>query len=59
MTAHYTHIGEEAARQAALMMPSEIVDAEFEVVREVPEWIREKLEAMTPENWEKVREELL
>ncbi|WP_168441973.1 tyrosine-type recombinase/integrase [Pontiella desulfatans] len=59
MTAHYTHIGEEAALQAAKALDSGITDAEFEEVREVPRWIREKLEAMTAENWEKIRGELL
>jgi len=59
MTAHYTHIGERAAQQAALAMPSNIVDAKFEEVRHVPEWIREKLETVTAKNWKAVISEVL
>jgi len=59
MTAHYTHIGEEAALQAARALGSGIADAEFEEVKEVPGWIREKLATMTAKNWRKIREELL
>jgi len=59
MTAHYTHIGEQAAKQAALAMPSQIVDAEYEEVREIPDWIREKLEQMESRNWKTIKAELL
>ncbi|VGO13465.1 hypothetical protein PDESU_02022 [Pontiella desulfatans] len=59
MTAHYTHIGEKAAKQAALAMPSDIGDAEFEELPSpIPKWAKEKLKAMTAENWEQIREEL-
>ncbi len=60
MTQHYTHIGEEAAKQAALAMPSDIVDAEFEVLRDpLPKWAQELVEGMDSKNWKQVRKELL
>jgi len=55
MTAHYTHIGEEAARSAGHQPDSVIVDAEFEVLPDpVPDWAREKLESMTARNWKAI-----
>lgn len=60
MTAHYTHIGEQAAQQAALAMPSNIVDADFEVISApLPEWARKLAEQLNAENWETVRRKLL
>lgn len=59
MTQHYTHVTNEAAQQAAKALDSGIIDAEFEVVHEVPDWIKTELEKMTPENWKSVRSKIL
>ena len=60
MTQHYEHIGEEAAKKAALAMPSNIVDAEFEVLRDpLPSWAVELVEGMGSKNWKKTKAELL
>ena len=60
MTAHYTHIGEQAARQAALAMPSNIVDAQFEELPEpIPEWAVELIKELTPENCAEIKKKLL
>jgi hypothetical protein len=40
-------------------MPSNIVDADFEEVRVVPPWIREKLETATADNWQEVINDVL
>ena len=56
MTAHYTHVNEEAARQVAGVLT---LNAPEEPVRQVPDWIREKLQAMTAKSWKKIKEELL
>lgn len=61
MTAHYTHIGEDAARQAATALDSGIIDVEYEVIKDdpLPKRVAEKLTTMTAENREKIRDELL
>jgi integrase len=60
MTKHYTHIGEEAAKAAALAMPSNIVDADFEVLDEaLPPWACELAEELNSKNWKQVKKELL
>jgi len=61
MTAHYTHIGEETARQAAGALITAIPDAEYELIKEdaIPDWIIEKLKTQTAKNWKKVRDELV
>ena len=61
MTAHYTHIGEDAARQAATALDSGIIDVEYEVIKDdpLPNRIVEKLTSMTADNWEQIRDELL
>ncbi|VGO22716.1 tyrosine-type recombinase/integrase [Pontiella sulfatireligans] len=60
MTAHYTHIGEAAAKQAALAMPSRITDAEFEVLPDpVPAWVKELAATMTADNWQDIQAELM
>lgn len=59
MTQHYTHITNEAAQQAAKALDSGIIDAEYEIVKEVPDWIRKELEKMTAKNWKTVRDKLL
>lgn len=55
MTQHYTHITNEAAQQAAKALDMGIIDAEYEVVKEIPDWIFAELEKMTDENWKAVR----
>lgn len=60
MTAHYTHIGEEAAKQAALAMPSNIVDAQFEELpAPIPDWAVELIKELTPENCSELKQQLL
>ena len=56
MTAHYTHVNEEAARQVAGVLT---LNAPEETARQVPDWIKEKLQGMTAKNWKQVKEELL
>ena len=56
MTAHYTHVNEEAARQVAGVLT---LNAPQERPGQVPDWIKEKLQAMTVKNWKQIREELL
>jgi len=58
MTAHYTHIGEETARQVAGVITLNEPDRQT-APPPVPEWVREKLETMTAANWQKIRKELL
>jgi integrase len=60
MTAHYTHIGEAAAKQAALAMPSNILDAEFEILPDpLPPWAKELAEKLNGDNWEEIKAGLL
>lgn len=60
MTAHYTHIGEKAMQQAALAMPSDIVDAEFEVLLDpLPAWAKELAEKLNSKNWKTIKAGLL
>lgn len=59
MTQHYTHITNEAAQQAAKALDSGIIDAEYEIIKKVPSWIRDKLVQMTADNWESIRDQLL
>ncbi|NLX25496.1 MAG: site-specific integrase [Lentisphaerae bacterium] len=60
MLQHYEHIGEEAAKQAALAMPSNIVDADFEVLPEpLPPWAVELAEELNSKNWKHIKIELL
>jgi integrase len=60
MTAHYTHIGEEAAKKAALVLDSGIIDAEFEVLQDpLPPWAMELIQQLDASNWEQVKAALL
>jgi len=60
MTAHYTHIGKEAAKSAAGLLNSGIQDADFEVIDPpIPKWVVEKLKTQTADNWETIRDELM
>lgn len=56
MTAHYTHIGEETARQTA---DSFTLLESPQKNRQTHKWIEEKLRSMTEKNWKAVRSELL
>ena len=50
---------EEAAKQAALAMPS-IKDSEFEIIQDpLPQWAAAKIKTMTSDNWKEIRDELL
>lgn len=60
MTAHYTHIGEQAAQQAALAMPSNIIDADYEVLPDpLPPWAKELAEKLNSKNWKSIKAGLL
>jgi integrase len=60
MTAHYTHIGEAAAIEAANAFDGQITEAGGKEVREpLPPWAAEGLKLMTDENWKEIRKELL
>ena len=60
MTRHYTHIGEEAAKRAALAMPSNIVDADFKLLDDpLPDWAVDLIEALDAKSWMRIKAELL
>lgn len=60
MTAHYTHIGKDAAKQAAGLLDSGIKDAEFEEVRTpLPSWARKLIEKQNSKNWKEIQAALL
>ena len=56
MTAHYTHVNEEAARQVAGVLT---LNAPEEPVRQAPDWIKEELQGMTAKNWKQIKTDLL
>jgi len=56
MTAHYTHIGEETARQVAGVIT---LNESEQKPGQVPAWIAEKLEGMTAKNWKQIKAELI
>lgn len=60
MTEHYSHVSDDAARSATLMLDDGVSDAEFEEVSEpVPQWVVEKLNGMDSDTWEQIRAEIL
>ena len=60
MTAHYTHIGEDAARKVAGALDINITDAEYEIIPDpLPKWAIEKLKIMTKDNWAQTQRELI
>ncbi|VGO21122.1 hypothetical protein SCARR_03192 [Pontiella sulfatireligans] len=56
MTAHYTHVSEEAAVRTAQVL---VLDDPKPAALTVPDWIAEKLEGMTAKNWKQIKGELL
>ncbi|MBN2164224.1 MAG: site-specific integrase [Pontiellaceae bacterium] len=56
MTAHYLHVNEETAVKTAQVLS---IEEPKPASRQVPDWIREKIEAMTAKNWKSVRSEIL
>ena len=56
MTAHYTHIGEGAALEAAKVLT---LNEPEPTDRVVPPWIEELAKTMTAENWEEIKAELI
>ena len=62
MTAHYTHINEEVARQVAGVLPSfsgEVPSVKPEITDKLPGWAAKVLEGMNAQNWKQVRDKLL
>lgn len=61
MTRHYTHISEKAATSAIQLLPAVIGEhaAATQKKYDLPTPVREKLLAMTPENWNAIRDELI
>ncbi|MFA5688240.1 MAG: tyrosine-type recombinase/integrase [Kiritimatiellales bacterium] len=57
MTAHYTHIGEDTARQVANVLTLDVPSTT--VQKEIPAWVKEKLMSMTKDSWEQIKLELL
>jgi len=57
MTAHYTHIGEETARQVAGVIT--LNEPARKGARHVPPWIQELAKTMTVKNWKQIKAELL
>jgi integrase len=55
MTAHYTHVNEETAFKTAQVLQLDNKPA----ARTVPDWIAEKLEGMTADNWEQIKAEIM
>ena len=55
MTSHYTHIGEEAAKQAALTFDT----MKHEIDTDSIDCIHSKLAEMNADNWEVIRDEIL
>ena len=56
MTAHYTHVNEEAARQVAGVLT--LNEAPKEAAQIVPPWIKELAKGMTAKNWKQIKAEL-
>lgn len=56
MTAHYTHVNEEAARQVAGVLT---LGEPEQAAQQVPDWIKEKLQGMTEKNWKQIKADLL
>lgn len=56
MTAHYTHVNEETAVRTAQVLT---LEKPKQTARQVPDWIKEKLETMTAKNWETIKAELI
>ncbi|VGO18782.1 tyrosine-type recombinase/integrase [Pontiella sulfatireligans] len=59
MTQRYLHITDETAESATLSLYDGIADAEYEEIRTVPDWIKERLKGMTAENWEQIKKEFV
>jgi len=60
MTAHYTHVNEDTAREVARALPAFAGNGNPGPVREpLPAWAAEMLEGMTAKNWKAVRAEML
>ncbi len=55
MTAHYLHVSEETAVKTAQVLSLD----EPTQSRTPPDWVAEKLEAMTTDNWQAIRDEIL
>jgi len=55
MTAHYTHVNEEAARQVAGVLTL----GGKQAWPALPEWARELVKGMTVKNWKKIKADLL
>jgi integrase len=56
MTAHYTHVNEETARQVAGVLTLNEPEPKAE---QVPAWIVEKLQGMTAKNWKQIKADLI
>lgn len=56
MTAHYLHVNEETAIRTAQVLT---LDEPKSTARTVPDWIAEKLQGMTADNWEQIKTELI
>jgi integrase len=60
MTAHYTHISDQAAQDATLFIGEGIQNAEFEVINEpLPAWAKSLAEQLNSKNWKQIKSELL
>lgn len=58
MTAHYTHVNEESARQIAGVLTLKEPGAE-QPRAPLPDWARELVEELTPKNLKRIQKELL
>lgn len=56
MTAHYLHVSEETAIRTAQVLT---LDEPKNTARTVPDWIAEKLQGMTADNWEQIKTEII
>jgi len=59
MTQHYTHISEGKAKEIAGVIDIAGYTETESTKKELPDWVREKLEGMTDANWKGVRREML
>ena len=60
MTRHYTHIGEQAAKDAALVLDSRPGDASEQATTEpLPRWARDLVETLSESNVREIRDALL
>ncbi|MDF7826850.1 tyrosine-type recombinase/integrase [Pontiellaceae bacterium B12227] len=60
MTEHYSHVSDDAARSATLMIGDGVYDADIDVLPDpLPRWAVERLRAINAENWAEIRDELL